>query len=71
MGKMTGTGRHYFWQSDTSNDTYWGHPQNTGDSSATNTGAASNTTTSNHNQTSGQAGNMPPYLAVYMWKRTA
>ena len=73
MGVMSGSGRHYFYQSTTSSGTYWSHPQNTGGSSASNTGAASNATTSNHNQTTGNTnqGNMPPYLAVYMWKRTA
>lgn len=44
----------------------------TNSQSATVTSAASNATTSAaSNETSGIGSNMPPYLAVYMWKRTA
>ena len=44
----------------------------TGSSGTGNTGAASNATTSSSGTgNTGSASSLPPYLAVYMWKRTA
>lgn len=56
MGTQTGTGRHYPYQADSS-DGYWARPTLTGK----NTGTAA----------SQAHENMPPYLAVNVWKRTA
>lgn len=56
MGSQSGSGRHYPYQGNRSDGAYWG--------SQANTGAASS-------GVSGTGKNMPPYLVVYMWQRTA
>lgn len=54
MGAMSGSGRHYTYQTTRSDGAYW-------NTSYTTANAGEN----------GSGKNMPPYMKVYMWKRTS
>ena len=56
MGTQTGSGRHYPYI-DTNSDGYWARPTSTGQNTAAGASQAHE--------------NMPPYLVVNVWQRTA
>lgn len=64
---MSHTSGNYYYPYSTAKNTYYRHTA-TGSTTATN----QKTTATNKNTGGGQAhNNMPPYMKVYMWKRTA
>lgn len=56
MGSQSGSGRHYPFVATTTAAKYWATSSNTADAT---------------NGVSGTNMNLPPYLAVYMWKRVS
>jgi len=53
------------------NHGFTGSAVTSGGASNANTGESTPTTSAASNETSGSASTLPPYLVVYMWKRTA
>lgn len=69
MGTQSGSGRHYPFQSTTTSGKYWAQSTTTAATNTEHTHNVSGNTAYEGNAVEGA--NMPPYLAVYVWQRTA